>query len=55
MELLALHIDGKEWSRDGELCRRIITWCARGEGISLDLITSWLYQLSTALLFKRSP
>ena len=25
-----------------------------GEGISLDLITSWLYQLSTGLLFKRS-
>lgn len=53
MELLPAFTDGKTVSSDGEFCRRIITWCGGG-GISLDLITSWLYQLSTAPLFKHS-
>lgn len=52
--LLAVLAVSKTGSSDGELCRRIITWCAGGEGISLDLITSWLYQLSTGPLFKCS-
>lgn len=38
MELLAVHIDGKEWSRDGELCRRIITWRAGGKGSAWILL-----------------